>query len=58
MNDTTESHFIKLEGKTFTCACGCNMFHYWPHPPAGKIWDVCNVCDTTYESDVKNDWNT
>ncbi len=55
MSNLIESHFIQIEGKPFTCKCGCNMFHHWPNPPTGKIWDVCNGCDTTYESDIKND---
>lgn len=49
---TSTSHFIKMHGKTFTCQCGCNVFHYWPNPPDGVEWHVCNGCDLTYESEA------
>lgn len=46
-------HFLKMNGESFTCQCGCNVFHYWPDTPAGVEWHVCNGCDLTYESEIE-----
>lgn len=49
-----ETHFLKIDGETFICDCGSNMFHYDINPPAGYEWHVCNACGTTYQSEEIN----
>jgi len=49
-----ETHFLKINGETFICDCGSNMFHYDINPPAGYEWHVCNGCGTTYQYEEIN----
>lgn len=48
----TVEHFLKMNGESFTCQCGCNVFHYWYDTPLGVEWYACNGCDLTYESEI------
>lgn len=41
-----ESAMVKINGKTFYCACGCNVFTKRPNDHY-----ICNACQTEYESD-------
>jgi len=50
-----EQYFLKVNGKPFTCECGCNVFH------KNKKTDLiykCNCCNNQYtEEDEENDNN-
>lgn len=40
---------LNVGGKSFTCDCGCNVFH---HPGWDKDEYRCNSCSATYRKGV------
>jgi len=42
---SNEDVMIKIEGKSFRCECGCNVFK---HNPRNINKFICNSCGTTY----------
>ena len=38
---------VKINGKSFGCNCGCNVFHH-PENEANNIYE-CNACGEWYE---------
>ena len=43
---TREATMLRINGKTFRCECGANVFTVDPVMPD---WFLCNGCQTTYE---------
>lgn len=40
---------VKIDGKSFRCACGCNVFH---HPePADRSLYQCNGCGERFRGE-------
>lgn len=42
----------KVNGKTFRCECGCNVFHEIEHRSNGDIVYGCNACQYRYIGEV------
>lgn len=46
--DYSSSSFVKIEGKSFKCNCGCNLFH---HEYEDKNIYTCNACSQEYQGE-------
>ena len=47
-----ENFMPRIDGKTFRCACGCNVFHK-PDRKRPEVYQ-CNGCDVRYVGRLKS----
>ncbi len=53
MNQPTDYVMVRIDGKTFRCTCGCNVFRK-PDPTDAKLF-VCNSCGARFRGEKRDD---
>jgi hypothetical protein len=45
-----ENVMVKINGKSFHCECGCNVFHHPDEEHGNEIY-ICNACELEYKGE-------